>query len=70
MGYFQGPGSSIEFSAEERNGYVYLVKNGEVHNGELLAGVFAESGAAYVQWTQQAEKLRRELADIQAEQHG
>lgn len=68
-GYFQGPGSTIEFTAVDRDGYIYLVKEGTVHNGEVIANLGAEAGGSSVQWSIQAENLRRALVAARAEEY-
>lgn len=65
-GYFDGPGSTIEFSTwTDKDGTVYLQQVADAHGTPLSvwAGVqFGIGGGAYAAWELQAQNLRDELS--------
>lgn len=61
-GYFEGPGSTIEFSIVEVNGEYVLRKTAHAVNGVAGSGIIGAPAAASM-WDRQAENFRKVIAD-------
>ena len=55
--YFDGPGSTIEFSIEEQGGYFYLRKDAHAENAQAFVAQSATTGAFFT-WWKQADRFK------------
>jgi len=66
--YFDGPGSTITFRAEERKGIIYFEQQANAYDANVFVSPGVDFGAALIaSWDQQALHLRNLLPTTNSE---